>query len=100
SGTLAHRVLLDLPCVRLGQPGKAPPFGKLEAGQVPTAERDDLLLRGFGVRLQFDEGAWCLPPFLIRTSDDRLQGNGRVPVQDGFDLHRRDVLAAGYDDVL
>ena len=51
-------------------------------------------------RLQFDEGAGRLAPFVVGPRDDRGELHGGVLEQRVLDLDRGDVLAAGNDDVL
>ena len=53
-----------------------------------------------GIRLQRDEGAGRLAPFLVRLGDDRRLHHLRVAVQHLLDLERGNVLAARDDDVL
>ena len=50
--------------------------------------------------LDRDEGAGRFAPAFVGAGDDGGVEYGGVAVEDGFDLDRRDVLAAGDDDVL
>ena len=50
--------------------------------------------------LQLDEGARRLAPLRVGLGDHRRGQHRRVAVEHVLDLERRDVLAAGDDDVL
>src|SRR3954471_23882598 len=72
----------------------------LVACKMRAAVRDDVLCAGARIRLEFDKRARRLAPFVVRLGHDGGGLHGRMLVQGVFDLDRRDVLAAGYDDVL
>src|SRR5215211_9352814 len=72
----------------------------LVAGELLTAPADQFLGRDHLGRLELDEGAWRLAPFLVRFRDDGRRLHGRVLVERVLDLDRGDVLAARDDDVL
>ena len=70
-------------------------------GQGVPAEGNDLLGGGLvKAFLQFNEGAWRLPPFFIRLGDDGGSQHGRVLVKRAFDLDGGNILTTGNDDVL
>ena len=69
--------------------------------QIGAAPGDDVGGRNrAGIRLQCDEGAGRLAPFLVRPGDDRGFHDLRMAIQHLLDLDRGDVLAARDDDVL
>ena len=74
----------------------ARPFEAGEAGRA--AERVELVGLDRGAAL--DEGGDDLAPALVRQADHRDLGHARVQRQAGFDLDRRNVLAAGDDHVV
>src|SRR5439155_24295311 len=100
SHALAELVLLDLPGRRLRQLAELDLARSLEARQVQARERDQLGLREGRVRPERDEGLRTLAPFLARDRDHRRLEDVRMADERLLHLDRRDVLAAGDDDVL
>ena len=90
---------MDLAGGRLGKVAEYHPRGAFEMGHGFAAVGDDVVLACVLAGPQFDEGARRLAPLFVRRGDHRDGGNRRMPVDDAFDLDRRDVLAAGNDDV-
>jgi len=68
--------------------------------EVVSRVCDQLLRRGAHAGLELDESARRLAPFLVGLGDDRDDRHRRMPVERLLHLDRRDVLAAGDDDVL
>src|SRR5882724_5279642 len=73
---------------------------RLEAREVRTAVVDDLLFGDLRVRFQLDERARRFAPLRVGLRDHCRREHRRVPVEHVLDLQRRNVLAAGDDDVL
>src|SRR5829696_5644836 len=97
---VAQDELLDFAGRGLGQLGELDGRGSLEAGDVLLAEVYDLLLGRILPLLEYDERLGALAPLLVRDGDDRGLHYGRVARNGLLHLDRRDVLAAGDDDVL
>src|SRR5690606_7529967 len=98
---LAELELLDLAGGRLRQlRDELHRVGRLETGQALPGVPDQLGLGGGLPVAQHHERLGPLAPLLVRHRDDRdLQDRG-MGVDRALHLHRRDVLAAGDDDVL
>ena len=61
---------------------------------------DQLGLGGAHAGFEGDEGAGCLAPCVVRAGDHGGFQDGGVAVERALDLDRRNILAAGDDDVL
>src|SRR3954449_4257127 len=72
-------------------------FRRLVAGNVCSGVRDQLVLVGGGVRTQLYDGSDPLAEPLIRDTRDHGVVDGGVCLEDGLDLFRVDLLAAGVD---
>ncbi len=68
--------------------------------QPLAAEREDFLCARARALFESDEGFGTLAPALVGNPDHRAFEHGRVGADGLLDLDRRDVLAAGDDDVL
>src|SRR5271165_682639 len=99
-GALAQQEFLDLAGRGLWQWPKDDRPGRLEVGKALAAKGDDLVRRRSGFGLQCHERAGGFAPHRVRARDHRRLEHARVPVENVFDLDRRDVLAARDDDVL
>src|SRR5918997_2720269 len=97
---LAQDELLDLAGRGLGQLGELDGGGSLEPGDVLLAEVYDLLLGSLLSLLEGHEGFGALAPLLFRHGGYGGLHDGRMAGDDPLHLDRRDVLAAGDDDVL
>ncbi len=93
-------MLLDLPGRGLRDLREDHGARDLEARQQPPAVLDQLGLRRRRPGLQLHVGAGRLAPLLVGLCDDPGEGDRGVAVERLLDLDRRDVLAAGDDDVL
>ena len=83
---------------RLWELAEDHPFGVLKWASG-CGRRRSARLRGGGAGPQLDESARHLAPEFVGLATTRGL-DGRVTVEHALDLHRRDVLAAGDDDVL
>src|SRR5215471_13112744 len=99
SRLLPQDELLDLAGRGLGQRAEHHRARRLEARKVGAAMLDQLVLGDLGAGLDLDEGARGLAPLLVGLRDHGRGLYRRMAVQHVFDLERRDVLAAGDDDV-
>src|SRR4029077_12517583 len=72
----------------------------LETGEVLAAESDDFFRCGWCFGLEGHKGAGGFAPHRVGAGDDGGFEHAGMPVEDVFDLDRRDVLAARNDDVL
>src|SRR5512139_4069998 len=69
-------------------------------GEVLAAPLHQLLVARLRTRLELDEGAWRLAPFVVVLGNHRGGCDGGVLVERILHLDRGNVLAAGDDDVL
>src|SRR5262245_1624075 len=97
---LAQHELLDLPGRRLGDHAEHHASRALEAREQAAAVLDDLLFGGARIRLELDERARRLAPLRVGLRHHGGREHRRVAVDRVLDLERRDVLAAGDDDVI
>src|SRR6267154_5133714 len=98
---LAQRPLENLPRAAFGQLAwrKLDAARNLVARQKPAAMRDQLIHADSGVGLQHHASHHELTPLWVRYPKDRRLKNGRMLVNDGFDLSGVHILAARDDHV-
>src|SRR5258708_8621583 len=97
---LPQQEFLDLPRRGLRQHAEHHVARRLEAREARAAVVDDLPFRDLRARLQLDERTRRLAPLRVGLRDHARGEDRRVPVEHVLHLERRDVLAAGDDDVL
>src|SRR5215218_755349 len=97
---IAKDELLNLARRGLGELGELDGLGSLETGDVLFAEVYDLLFGRVLPLLEHDECLGTLAPLLVRAGDNGGLHDARMPRDGLLHLDRRDVLAAGDDDVL
>src|SRR5882724_5890320 len=99
---LAKSLLENLPRAALGQLArqKLHAARNLVARQKPAAMRDQLIDVDSGAGLQHHASHHELSPLWVRYPKDRCLTNGRMLVNDGFDLCGVHILAARDDHVL
>src|SRR6266702_954266 len=98
---LAQSPLENLPGAALGQLAwrKLDAARNLVARQKPAAMRDQFIHADSGAGLQHHASHHELSPLWVRYPKDRRLTNGRMLVNDGFDLCRVHILAARDDHV-
>src|ERR1700687_2762526 len=100
SRAFAKQEFLDLAGGRLGQLTENHSLRRLEAREHRAAMLDQLGLGDLRVRLDLDERARRLSPFLVRLRHHRGGEHRGMAVQRVFHLERADILATRNDYVL
>src|SRR5437667_7362405 len=100
SRLLPQHELLDLARGSLRQHAEHDVARRLEMREVGPAVIDEFLFRDLCAGFQLDEGARRFSPLRVGLRHHGHREDRRVPVKHVLDLERRDVLAAGDDDVL
>src|SRR5271155_4085796 len=97
---LAQGEFLHFPGRGLGNFGENDVARTFVARQARPAPFDQLIGRRAMARLHLDEGAWRFAPFLVGPRHHCGELHAGMLEQGVLDLDRRNVLAAGNDDVL
>src|SRR5438093_2772269 len=92
-GELPQLEFLNFPSRGFGQLGEHDIARAFEAREIAPAPRDELFCSRLAPRLELDEGARRLAPFLIWLCHDRGGLHGWMLVERVLDLDRGDVLA-------
>src|SRR5215831_20450671 len=72
---------------------------RFEVREIRARKVEQLALIGLRTFVENNKGVRCFAPFFMWKADYRYFLHGRVPQKHAFDLDRRNVFTATYDDV-